>query len=96
MKLRFSRLSRNDLVSIGEWIAKDNPARAAEYVFEIEDACKRLIDFPLTGESIGRYNKQEVRRKVQGNHLVLYTIRQEIIFILRVVHGAQDYQRFLD
>ena len=29
MKLRFSRLARNDLVSIGEWIAKDNPQRAA-------------------------------------------------------------------
>ncbi len=96
MKLRFSRLSRNDLVSIGEWIAKDNPARAAEYVFEIEDACKRLIDFPLTGERIGRYKKQDVRRKVQGNYLVLYMIRQDIIFIVRVVHGAQDYQRFLD
>jgi toxin ParE1/3/4 len=96
MKLRFSRSSRNDLVSIGEWIAKENPPRAAEYVFEIEDACKRLIDFPLTGERIGRYNKQEVRRKVQGSHLVLYTIRQDTIFILRVVHGAQDYHRFLD
>ena len=44
MKLRFSRLSRNDLVSIGEWISKDNPLRAAEYVFEIEGACSRLIE----------------------------------------------------
>ena len=96
MKLRFSRLSRNDLISIGEWIAKYNPSRAAEYVIELEDTCKRLIDFPLTGKKIGRYNKQEVRRKVQGSHLVLYTIREDTIFILRVVHGAQDYLKFLD
>jgi toxin ParE1/3/4 len=90
MKLRFSRSSRNDPVSIGEWIAKENPPRAAEYVCEIEDACKRLIDFPLTGEKVGRFSKQEVRRKDQGSHLVLYTIRQDTIFVLRFVHGAQD------
>lgn len=96
MKLRFSRLSRNDLFSIGEWIARDNPSRAAEYVIELENACKRLTDFPLTGAKIGRYNKQDVRRKVQGSHLVLYTMRQDTLFILRVVHGAQDYQQFLD
>lgn len=96
MKLCFSRLSRNDLVSIGEWISKDNPLRAAEYVFEIEGACSRLIDFPLIGEKIGRYQKEDVRRKVQGSHVVLYTIRQETVFVVRVIHGAQDYMRFLD
>ena len=96
MKLRFSRLARNDLVSIGEWIAKDNPQRAAGYVFEIDAACQRLIDFPLTGEKIGRYQKEDVRRKVQGSHVVLYTIREETVFVVRVIHGAQDYSRFLD
>ncbi len=96
MKLRFSRLSRNDLVSIGGWIAKDNPERAVEYVFEIEATCQRLIDFPFTGEKIGRYQKEEIRRKVQGSHVVLYTVRAEMFFVVRVIHGAQDYLRFLD
>ena len=69
MNLRFSAQSRNDLISIGEWIARDNPWRAIEYVLEVEESCRRLIDFPLTGEKIGRYEKEEVRRKVHGDHL---------------------------
>ncbi len=96
MKLRFSRLARNDLVSIGEWIAKGNPVRAVEYVFEIEAACKILIDFPLTGEKIGRYLKEDIRRKVHASHVVLYTIRKETVFVVRVMHSAQDYSRILD
>ena len=96
MKLRFSRLSRNDLVSIGEWIAKDNPDYAIDYVLNIEAACLRLIDFPMSGEKVGRYQKRDVRRKVQGSHVVLYTIHEETVFVVRVIHGAQDYLRFLD
>ena len=96
MNLRFSRLSRTDLVSIGEWIAKDNHERAVEYVLEIEATCRRLIDFPFTGEKIGRYQKEHIRRKVHGDYVVLYAIREETILIIRVIHGAQDYLRFLD
>ena len=96
MKLRFSMLARNDLISIGEWIAKENPEHAIDYVLEIETSCRRLIDFPLTGEKIGRYQKEHVRRKVHGDYVVLYAIREETILIIRVIHGAQDYLRFLD
>ena len=96
MKLRFSILARSDLISIGEWIAKENPDRAAEYVFELEAACNFLTSFPLTGEKIGRYQKENLRRKVHGDYLVLYTIRTDTIYVARVIRAAQDYLRFLD
>ncbi len=96
MKLRFSILARNDLISIGEWIAKENPEHAFEYVLEIEASCRRLTDFPLTGEKIGHYQMEEIRRKVHDRYLVLYTIREETVFVVRVIHSAQNYLRFLD
>lgn len=96
MKLRFSRAANADLEKIGEWIARDNPCRAAEFVVELEQTCQRLVDFPSGGEIVGRYRKEAVRRKLHGEYLVLYTIRQDTIFIVRVIHGAQDYLRFLD
>ena len=96
MRLRFSVLALNDLISIGEWIAKENPDRAASYVLELEAACKRLTDFPLAGEKIGRYQKENLRHKVYEDYLVLYTIRTDTVYIARVIHAAQDYLRFLD
>ena len=96
MKLRFSRLALSDLGAIGEWIAKDNPQRAAEYVLEIEADCRRLIDFPFTGEKLGRYQKEQIRRKLHGEYLMLYVVREDAIYVVRVIHGAQDYLRFLD
>ena len=96
MRMRFSALARNDLISIGEWNAKENPDRAAEYVFELEAVCKRLTDFPLTGEKIGRYQKEYLRRKVYEDYLLLYIVRIDTIYIARVIRAAQDYLRFLD
>ena len=96
MKLRFSVLARNDLFSIGEWISKEYPEHAVDYVLEIEASCRRLTEFPLTGEKIGRYQMEEIRCKIHDRYLVLYTIREETVFVVRVIHSAQDYLRFLD
>jgi toxin ParE1/3/4 len=35
-----------DLVAIGDWIAKDNPARALSVVRELRHACKTIVDLP--------------------------------------------------
>jgi toxin ParE1/3/4 len=96
MNLEFSNLARSDLISIGDWIATDNRQRATTFVEELVSTCERLVDFPQGSEIIGRYRKEQLRRKVHGNYLILYTIRDHTIFIVRIINGAMDYTQFLD
>jgi plasmid stabilization system protein ParE len=47
MKIVFSPAARQDLLEIGDYIARDNPTRALSFVDELEEACKGLLDAPL-------------------------------------------------
>jgi len=96
MRLQLTALAEADLLGIGRHIALDNPDRAVSFVGELEMACISLRDNPLLHPVIRRRRGYEIRRRVHGNYLILYTITARDIVVLRVVHGAMDYDRWLD
>ncbi|NTS32285.1 type II toxin-antitoxin system RelE/ParE family toxin [Phyllobacterium sp. BT25] len=46
MKLAFTDAARSDLLSIGDYIADDNPWRAVTFLEELEARCASIVDFP--------------------------------------------------
>ena len=48
---RFSADAEADLLAIVEFIARDNPVAAREWLRSIRERCDRLAQHPLTGES---------------------------------------------
>jgi toxin ParE1/3/4 len=46
MEIRFSRRAEIDLEDIADFIARDNPARAASFVRELREHCRRRLLFP--------------------------------------------------
>lgn len=46
MKLGISPLAVQDLESIGDWIAKDNPIRALSFIEELYQKCLLIADSP--------------------------------------------------
>ena len=88
MPVTFSRRSLRDLKQIGEYIAADNPRRAASFIGELRKACELLATesdrHPLmNGSSV-------FRRMPVGNYLVFYRVAVSGIRISRVVHSARD------
>jgi toxin ParE1/3/4 len=91
MKVRFTAEARSDLLYIGDYIAQDNPLRALSFVDELERKCLAIAEFPLAFPLVPRYERHGYRRRVYGNYLIFYQVRDDQVQIVRVLHGAMDY-----
>jgi toxin ParE1/3/4 len=95
MKVRLSAEARQDLTAIADYIARDNPSRARSFVQELTGKCGSLAALPEGYPLVQRYEQKGVRRRVHGNYSIFYRIVGEQIFVLHVLHGAQDYEAIL-
>lgn len=95
MILHLSAQAERDLEHIGDWIARDNPARAITFIEEIRRACIDLTDFPERFPLVARYESQGVRYRAIGNYLIFYRAELGKVVILHVIHGARDYSAIL-
>lgn len=95
MRVQLSVRAKADLFGIGEWIERDNPARAASFVEEIAQACFGLADMPLAFSLLLGREESGIRRRPHGAYLIFYVVGPECIDIVRVLHGARDYEQLL-
>ncbi len=95
MKVRLSSEARQDLIAIGDYIARDNPARAISFLRELREQCLGLAEMPQRFPLVPRYEAGGVRRRGHGNYLIFYRIEAEKVVIIHILHGAQDYSAIL-
>jgi toxin ParE1/3/4 len=95
MKLAFAREAEADLARIGDWIAQDSPLRAAAFVSEIEERCRRLTSMPRAHPLVPRYETRGVRRAPHGDYLIFYRIIGDTVEVVHVLHGRRDYEKTL-
>lgn len=95
MKVFLSAAALADLEAIGDWIARDNPARAATFVRELRDACEALGLSPERFAHVPRYSHLGIRRRVHGNYLIFYRVEVDMVDVLHILHGARDYEAIL-
>lgn len=91
MIVEFSRQAERDLEAIGDWISQENPERAFSFVRELRVDCASLADFPERYATYKTSDMGDMRRKPHGNYLIIYVVGEEIVSIIRILHGAQDY-----
>ena len=91
MKVIFSRNAEQDLEDIGDWIAQDNPSRAASFVVELRGACRAIGRAPTSYPLVDKLRDPKLRRRIYGNYLIFYDIGSAAVEILHVLHGARDY-----
>lgn len=95
MRVVFTEPAGNDLEAIGDWIAKDNPLRAASFVRELRDACLEIGPRPTAYQFVEHRRSDGIRRKAYGNYLIFYRVVSDAVEILHVLHGARDYAQIL-
>ena len=87
--------ARADLIEIGDFIAHDNPARAASFVAEIE---ARMLQ---TAERPGSFPARDDLRKGlrvarHGRYLIFFLDTPDEVQVVRVLHGARDVPRIFE
>jgi toxin ParE1/3/4 len=93
-KLIILPAARADLIEIGDYIALDNPRRAASFVDEIEQTIKatheRPTSFPLRNEL-----HDGLRAARHGRYLIFFLQVGDEVRIIRILHNARDLPRLL-
>jgi plasmid stabilization system protein ParE len=95
MNVLITLAAEADLLTIGTWIAEDNPSRAETFVEDLRQACKSIGDMPLAYPSVERHKRRRLRRRPYRDYLIFYRIRDEHVEIVHVLHGARDYEAIL-
>ena len=90
MRVRWTTPAADDLYSIVQHIQRDNPEAAADVAESLYDGCGNLRKFP----HLGRKGRIEGTRELVFSglpYIVVYRIQDQIVEIMRVYHGAQDW-----
>lgn len=85
----FSPKSRQDLLDIGDYIAKESRANARRFVARLIDQCKRIGRAPLG--YVGRDDLAPgLRMAAMDRYVIFFRVIDGVVRIERVLHGARN------
>jgi toxin ParE1/3/4 len=89
MRVTVSPLAEQDLESIGEYIAQDNPGRAANFLAELRTQCVKIAKAPQAYRARSEL-AEGLRSCAHGNYVIFFVATKAHLTIVRVLHGAMD------
>ena len=90
MKVVWTDRAESDLYSWMDYMAERNPVAGEQVVEEVFKAIEVISEMPMAGRNGAIFGTRE--KKVCGTPLrVIYTVRDELIFILFVPHDRQQW-----
>jgi len=90
MRVTVSFLAEADIEAIADYIAQDNPTRAATFARELWSACLSLADAPYRFARLENYEARGYRRRPYESYAIIYRIDDEGILIVRVLSSSMD------
>ena len=90
MQLCWTEEAADDLDHIAGYLLTHTPSRAQDLIRTVYDAPSDLLTFP----NRGRQGKKEGTRELVLSplpYIVVYKVLGDIIFVVRILHGAQKW-----
>jgi len=90
MQLRWTEEAADDLERIADYLLIHAPGRAPELLRAVYDAPSTLLTFP----NRGRPGRREGTRELVLTplpYIVVYKVLGDVIFVVRILHGAQQW-----
>lgn len=90
MHVRWTEGAADDLEHIADYLLAHTPDRAPGLVQSVYEAPSSLLMFP----NRGRPGKKEGTRELVLTplpYVVVYTVTDDAIFVVRILHGAQKW-----
>ncbi len=92
MRVNLSPQANADLEEIGDYIARDNPARALTFIGELKLKCLGLAKTARIGAPRPELG-EHVRMLTHGRYLIFYREHEATVRIERIMHSARDINR---
>ncbi len=91
MRIRWSDIAEADLDQLYDYIARDVPYYAEQFVDRLIEAVSVLQDHPRLGRRVPEAEEREdVRELIFQSYRVIYLLEDEQVHILTVIHGSRD------
>ncbi len=85
----FSPRARQDLLDIGDYIAKDSLANARRFVAKLAEQCRRIGRAPMG--YVGREDLAPgLRMAALDRYVIFFRVAEGVVRIERVLHGARN------
>ncbi len=96
-KVFYLPIAERDLSDILEYVSRDRPSAASGLLDAIDEAISRLEEFPFSGVVPADAYLQRLgyRVSVVDKILVFYVVKNKIVEIRRILHGARRYEFLL-
>ena len=94
-RIKWSPRAASHFEEICDYIAKDSRYYAALFAKKVIAIVKSLPEFPKTGRIVPEYNDENLREKIYGNYRIVYRIKEEVIEIVAICHGARQLENVL-
>ncbi|BEU65710.1 type II toxin-antitoxin system RelE/ParE family toxin [Ralstonia pseudosolanacearum] len=89
MRLAITPLAEQDLESIADYIAQDNPACAVTFVRDLREQCQRLVLNP-PGYRLRPELGDDIRSCAYGRYVIFFVAASDEVIVIRILHGARD------
>ncbi|MFH0981128.1 MAG: type II toxin-antitoxin system RelE/ParE family toxin [Planctomycetota bacterium] len=85
----WSERARDDLCAIGDYIARDKPVVAEQWVSRLIAAVERAATMPFSGRVAPEFGRAEIREILLRRYRIVYRVRAEAIEVLTVFEGRR-------
>ena len=89
MKVRFTPAGREQFLEAVSWIRRESPGAAATFRQRAEAALCRLERFPESGRVVPEFPDLPYREVILRPCRFFYRVRDPIVWVVAVWHGAQ-------
>jgi len=89
MKLVWTKETLRNLIEIDQYISRDNPIVAKEFVDRIITLAETIVDNPKKGRVVPELSLDNIRELLYKNYRIVYLIKKSSVEILTVFEGHQ-------
>jgi addiction module RelE/StbE family toxin len=89
MKIFWTKEALLRLQEIEEYISRDNPIGAIEFVDNLITVAETIIDNPQKGRIVPELSLENIRELLYQNYRIVYLVKKNSVDILTVFEGHQ-------
>jgi len=96
-EIRHLPAAEKDIDAIVDYLLPEDPATALSFLDGLDRIERQLSDFPESGALLKDklFAGKGYRFMTVCGYLVFYTIEDDIVWFLRVIHGKRNYTQLL-
>ena len=89
MRIIWTEKAEKQLHQIFEYIASDSSLYAHRTVGQIIKQAESISSHPQKGRKVPEYEREDIREVFHHPYRIIYLLKDQIIVILSVIHGAR-------